>query len=407
MKILWISHLAPYPPKGGVTQRSYHLLREVGRKNEVIFVGLNQKAFLPTPQDLEEAVLALQGFCRQVHVLPFESFRNSLEWYCLVGRSLFSSLPYKVHWTQSQGLREKIREIVSRERIDLAHFDTISLAEYLPETAGIPRVLNHHNIESHMMIRRARKSRNLLPKGYFWQEGWKLRQYEKIHCPEYNCNVVVSDLDGERLQRICPGLKTETVANGVDLDYYRIEQKIEKGMLIFAGGMSWYPNRDAMTYFFREVWPRLSREIEDLSFTLIGQNPPPFIRRLAEKDKRIRVMHWVDDVRPYFARAEIAVCPMRDGGGTKLKILDNLAMEKAVVATPLAVEGIRITPGKEILIAHSSGEFVASIKRVLGDSSLRMRLGAAGRRLMAEDYSWPKIGQKLNQIYEKTVCTRE
>jgi len=256
-----------------------------------------------------------------------------------------------------------------------------------------------------MMLRRAKNEKNLFKKLYFWLEGIKLLKYEKKHSPEFDYNLVVSELDGKRLSESIRGLKISVISNGVDVDYFKIIQKVKKRTLIFAGGMSWYPNRNAMLFFFKEVWPILKSEIDDIMFFLIGQNPPQYIIDLAARDRGIKVLGWVDDVRPYFEQAEVVVCPIRDGGGTRLKILDSLAMEKAVVSTSLAAEGIDVTPEKNILIGDTPRAFANQIKRIIGDDSLREKLGREGRCLVDNLYSWKKIGERLNSVYRDILSS--
>jgi glycosyltransferase involved in cell wall biosynthesis len=132
----------------------------------------------------------------------------------------------------------------------------------------------------------------------------------------------------------------------------------------------------------------------------VGASPPPQILNLEKQDRRVKVTGFVDDVRPYLDNAEVYLCPMRDGGGTRLKILDALSMGKAIVATTMAVEGIDVTPEKNVLIANTPVEFVEQISRVIENNQLRDRLGAEARKFVIENYSWDVIGNKLGNIYK-------
>lgn len=164
--------------------------------------------------------------------------------------------------------------------------------------------------------------------------------------------------------------------------------------------MNWYPNRNAMLYFARQVWPLLTEAIPDIRITVIGQDPPACLINLANEDKRFKVAGFVDDVRPYINRAMVYVCPIKDGGGTKLKILDALAMGKAIVADPVACEGIDVKDGETVLFADSPADYVKKIKLLFENKDLNKKLGLNGRKLIEDKYSFEKIGRKLATLCE-------
>ena len=402
MNILWISHLIPYPPKGGVVQRSYNLIREVAKEHSVYLIALNQWASLPTNDDVRQAVQHLQKFCKEVEVADIVASSNQFSYYILAFSSLFSVLPFKVRWLKSKKMYRKIHEAIQSRKIDVVHYDTVWLGEYFQCAREIPKVLNHHNIESEMMARRIKFERNILKKFYFYIESKKLKRYERRKCPQTNPNIVVSELDKRRLNNIVPRIPIETIPNGVDIHYFRPfhEQRTPKS-LIFAGGMSWYPNRDAMTYFCQQIWPVLKRNEPHTVFTIVGRNPPVKIIKMAKKDAYLKVTGYVDDVRKYLNRAEVYVCPIRDGGGTRLKILDALSAGLPVVATSFSCEGLDVTPEKNVLIADAPHEFVHQIQRIFYDERLKKQLQTESRKLVEKKYSWEIMGRKLNLLYKK------
>jgi len=404
MNILWISHFVPYPPKGGNLQRSYNLLKEVAKKNRVYLIAFNQKAVLPTAKDVQEAIKELKRFCDTVEILEIPSDASKFSWYYLVSCSFFSKYPYTVNWTKSYDMHSKIKRLAQRFHFDLAHFDTIGLAEYIRDIGSISKVLNHHNIESDMMLRRAFNERNLLKKTYFLLEASKLKKYEKRFCPKFDYNIAVSELDKKVLKKTVGNINIAVVPNGVDTNYFQPYRKnIKNNTLIFCGRLNAYPNEKGLIYFCKKVWPLLKQTIPQLQLRIIGRNPPKRIKKLASSQIGIEVVGYVDDIRPYVAEAEVYVCPIWDGGGTKLKILDALAMGKAVVATTIACEGIDVIPGKNVLIADTPIEFLEHIEILLQNSELKDKLGYHGRQLVEERYSWLIVGKKLNEVYSEVI----
>lgn len=405
MKILWLSHLIPYPPKGGVLQRSYHLLKETAKYNEVHLLAFNQKDLIaPLFDDMEkgikEAHMHLGSFCKSVHFfsIPVDSSPIKKKFTAL--KSLITKYPYTLNWLLSDEFGVHLKTLVEKEKFDFIHFDTISLAPFKHLCGTIPTSLDHHNIESHMLFRRASKESNWLKKLYFNQEGRRLEKYEKIFCPAFTFNFTCSDVDTKRLLSISPESKAHTVPNGVDINYFDPTPATEKmNGLIFAGTLSWYPNIEAVNFIANEIWPTLKSTIPDITIDIIGANPPKQLVELSKSDPNFRVHGFVDDVRPFFKKAKCYVCPIKDGGGTKLKILDALSMGMAIVADDIACEGIEVTNNHDVIFASSGPEYIAAVARIIKNSDKRSKLETNARMLAVNKYSYSMIGKSLSDLY--------
>lgn len=402
MKVLWLSHLVPYPPKGGVLQRSYNLLKQASSWAEVDLVALRQRSMQSTNDALEEALDNLRAVCHFVTTFDIPTDGSGLAWTAMTVANLARRRPYDSAWLKSRALAGFIRARVDWARYDVVHVDTIGMIQYVPAVHRHRVVLNHHNVESHMMARRACRESNPFRKLYFWLDSRKLDRLERLVCPQVGSNVVVSALDAERLRSNAGPVRTDVVDNGVDTDYFVPKTPPGTGDgLVFAGGMSWYPNREAMDYFVREIWPRVKESRPTLPATIVGRHPSPAVRQ-AGQNHGVEVTGWVDDVRPYLDRAAVYVCPILDGGGTRLKILDALAMAKPLVATRMAVEGLELEEGKHYVRAESPGQFETQIERLLDQPELRRTLAMNGRRLVEDRYSWSAIGKKMKAAYQRS-----
>jgi len=405
-RVLWLSHLLPWPPKGGLMQRSYYLMREVARHHDLHVVALRQRAHQPDAARLEEARAAIAEFATLSHVsdLPEEDLAGGRARLAL--ESLLPGRPFTVRWALSATYGAAVRAAVEEFEPDVVHFDTISLAPYLDEIRDQPAVLNHHNIESAMLLRRAALERHPLKRAYFWQEGLRLARYERSVARRFRRHLVCAELDAERLVATVGPVASTVVPNGVDLDFFRPAPPgtlPDPGSMIFVGGLGWYPNLSAMRFFVNEVWPLLTRRRPEVEFRLVGQGPPPDLQAAATRDPRIRVMGFVDDVHPLFDRSMVYVCPIFDGGGTKLKMLDAMAMGKAIVAHPVACEGLNVTDGEQVLHAVEPEEFVDQILRVMDDPELREGLERSGRDHVVRGFSFKSIGERLSQLYVDVV----
>ncbi len=407
MKILWLSHFVPYPPRGGALQRSHHLLRHTASRHQVTLLTLNQRARLPTEAQLQEAIQALERLGVALQVFPIPADRGGFRWISMAALGFFQTTPYDVNWLRSPRLAQAVASVLRREPFDVIHVDTIGLMPMLPESPPASVVLNHHNVESHMLFRRAEREESTWKKVYMRREAAKLAELERRAGQSVALNLVVSDLDGERLRSVAPAAPTCVIANGVDTAYFAPGQDpVGDGHhLVFAGSLGWYPNHDAMMFFLGEVWPELVARDPHFRFSLIGRSPRAEVCELAAADSRIAVTGEVPDVRPYAHQAGIYVCPIRDGGGTRLKILDALAMGKAMVATSMAVEGLEMIPGQHFLPANSPEEFVRYICELRDQPELRRRLGSEGRRLVESRFAWPIIGAELEAAYRSVART--
>ncbi len=403
MKVVWIGHFVPYPPRGGAPQRSFHLLREVARRGELHFVGVSLRGHQRRRRDVAEARRGLAEFCRSVTILPVRLRSSALgkAWSAL--RAMATGRSYNETWLDCRASREIVRRVLAHAAPDVVHVDSIMVADLLPSGCPAAAVLNHHNVESHMMERRAQG-----------EEGWRgafmarearlLRELERSRAARFGRHVVVSDLDAARLRETAPAARCVTVPNGVDVDYFRPSDSPEEpATLVFCGRMNWYPNDVAMRRFVRELWPEIRRRNAEARLTVVGMNPTTGLLAAAAGDRGVRVVGFVEDVRPWIAAASVYVCPILDGGGTRLKLLDAMALGKAIVATPLAAEGLEVEDGREMVIREFGPPFVEAVVGLLSSPETRKPLGSAARRTAVARYAWRGLGERLVAAYEEVM----
>ena len=247
-------------------QRSANLLKATAGAHEVTLLAFNQNDLLRIyNQDLDiafpAAIAEMKKICHTVKAIDIECEKKLYGKARLALSSLFSSWPYTIRWLTSDVYTEALILELNNNDYDVIWFDTISLAQYRGAiNKHSPKlILNHHNIESDMMYRRAEKESNYLKKMYFNFEAYKLKKYEKHEADKFNTNVTCSDLDSLRLETISPNINTYVIPNGVNTDFFFPSNEVtpDPYSLVFMGGMSWYPNREAMLFFAREVWPRI------------------------------------------------------------------------------------------------------------------------------------------------------
>jgi len=409
MKILWISHLVPYPPKAGVLIRSYNLIKQLGQRHEVDLFMFNQKkllgAFYPSQTEgMQAAINALSPYVKKHWEEPIPCERSKLHKLALIVKSFFSKTPYTVNWLRSRNAGKLLKEIIDNNNYDLIHFDTISLDIYRRFAhKNTKTAMNHHNIESHMMGRRAIKENNYFKKLYFQLEYKKLHKYEHNKLPEYDGHIVCSKDDAHRLCALSRVNHIEVIPNGIDVSCAEPVKTIDKGTLLFIGGLSWYPNKDAVLHFFDKIYPLLQERNTRVHVNIVGRNAPAELVELASRDDAISVLGFVDDVSEYYKRSNIYICPIRDGGGTKLKILDAFAKKMAVVAYSIACEGIEATHGENVMIAENVEQFAQYVIELVNDTEKCISLGNSAFNLVQQKYNYDSIGKKLSDFYSNLV----
>jgi polysaccharide biosynthesis protein PslH len=398
MELIWLSHFVPFPPRGGNAQRSFNLIRQMSSSYEITLVAHNQ--FDEPPEKLLSYRKELERYCRNVEIwaLPYR-WRGGRWWTELLLSPLFSA-PFSCRALSSQRNYRRWKEILRQHPEALFHFDSIDLALFATAMNGCRAVLNHHNCESAMVYRRARREPNRLKRAYLRVQADKLARLERSICGEFNVNLAVSAQDARLLRANAPTAHFHTVENGVDIRYFTPASLQEVPLsLIFTGSLDWYPNVSGIRFFVREVWPRIKSRFPNARLKIAGKNPVQEIMQWPKTDSGISVVVNPEDVRPLIAQSAVYICPILEGGGTRLKILDAMAMGKPVLSTTLGCEGLRVTPGENILVADNPSDFAHAVIQLYENDQLRKAVGHAGLALAKREYDWSRIAQQLHRSY--------
>jgi len=405
MKIVYVTQIVPYPPHGGVLQRGFNLLRELGRRHSVHLIAFHHPDELPYGETLRKSREELERFCDQVEYLPLWPKQSAAHKLAAFAFATAYPKPFSVLAHRSRRLSKKLRQLTSSgARADVVHLDTIALSPYRDDCGSVPVVLTHHNIESQLMERRAQVESTPLARWYVGLQARRLRAYEASESGRFSVNVMVSDTDAALLRSICPGARTAVIPNGVDVEYFVPRRDEESPAVIYTGGMNMFANRDAVDWFVDSIWPRVKSSVPEVRFLAVGQRPSARLLEVAASDDQIEVPGFVPDVRPWVARAAVYIVPLRVGGGTRLKMVDAMAQGKAIVATTVGAEGIHGDNGRHFVIADEPERFAAEVVRLIRDASVRRELGDAARARVEAEYGWPMLAERLAGVYESAIA---
>jgi len=313
---------------------------------------------------------------------------------------------YTIFAYDSETFRRRLKHVISGTRFDLVHMDSLDLATYLPDLGDLPVVCVHHNVESSLLARRADSSSGLARR-YMKLQARLTAAEERRWCPRAALNVAVSAIDRDTFLELSPNASFTVVPNGVDTSSFEpaeIDPASQDGV-VFVGGYTWQPNRDAMDFFCTEVLPRIRDRGLNPSVTWVGRAPDSVVRQYADRHG-VTLTGYVDDIRPYVDRAACYVAPLLSGGGTRLKILDAWAMGKAVVSTAVGCEGLDARHNENILVSDTAEDMALAVQSVLADLDLRQRLGRDARRTAESTYDWEVIGRPMLAQYHELASAQ-
>ena len=387
----------PYPPDGGAPIRTFNVMRLLARAFDITAICFHRGE----ARDDDAAVarnLSELGKIAEVAAFPVPQAgsRRRLLWDH--ARSVALRRVYTRYLYESRAFRAHLGRLLHDQDFDLVHVDSLDLSAYLPALRGLPVACTHHNVESSLLRRRARSEGSPALRAYLRFQAERMQAEESRWVGKVDLNVAVSEDDARRLIELVPDARVIVVPNGVDTSTFEPRVDEEEHGLVFAGGHSWYPNRDAMQFFGSEILPLLRRDDPGIEFTWVGRCEAA-VREEYERAYGMRLTGYVEDIRPYVQSAACYVVPLRVGGGTRLKILDAWAMGKAVVSTSVGCEGLKAVDGENILIRDTPEEFSAAVREILSNRALRQRIGRAARQTALRTYDWDVIGEALIEEY--------
>jgi len=406
MRILWLSAGLLLPLDKGGKLRSYHLLRHLAARHSVTYVGFAEPS--ASPEDLR----GMREVCDDLQAVERRDVaKGTLSFYLDAARHLVSPLPYAVGKYRSADYRERLARLLVPGAFDALVCDFLVPAVNMPDRVPCPTVLFTHNVEAEIWRRHAETGRRTWLRALLRRQWRRMLAFEARTLARFDSIVAVSDADRATFSRLYGAAvraPVRVIPTGVDTDYFSapVSVRPDPFRVVFTGSMDWLPNEDAVLHFCHEVLPLIRRVEPRVSLSVVGRNPTPAVRRLAEDDPAIDVTGRVDDVRPHVARAALSIVPLRIGGGTRLKIYESMAMGRAVVSTTVGAEGLPLTPGEHIGLADTPAAFAAEVLRLLRDDAARRSMEEAGSRLVRERYDWRAVSTVFDRAVEAAAAAR-
>ena len=392
MKILYVCHRFPFPPRRGGKIRPFNMIKHLAASHRVTVASLARSA-----EEAKEGE-GIAPFCAHYEMAQVS---NPLQAARMMMR-LPTPVPSSLGFFYSPDLARRIRALLARERFDLIFVHCSSVAQYVEGVQGIPKLLDYGDMDSQKWLEYAHYKPFPLSLGY-WLEGTKMLREEKRLARRFDLCTATTRAEWATLEGYRTGVASDWFPNGVDSGYFApAGEAYDADTISFVGRMDYYPNQECMFDFCANVLPRIQARRAHAKLTIVGADPPPAVRKLGQLPG-VTVTGSVPDVRPYLRGSALMVAPLNIARGTQNKILEAMAMGVPVVSSGVAAGGVDAVAGEHFLVADDHAQHAAAVLRVLDDRNERGRLSVAGRERMLSHHAWEKSMRRLDGIIENCL----
>lgn len=400
MKILFLSSWFPYPPINGAKIRIYNLIRELAKKHEIVLLSFVRTFSM---EEAQKNIPSLSRYCQTVKVVPARPYKpNTFNAF----QGLFSRKPRSVIQTYSHEMANLLKQTAASESYDVLIASEVNMpylvSQLASEVVGIPKILDSIEVSlAKDAYRNALTLDRRIRDGLTWL---KLRGFTKSLLQKVEACTVPSKQEKQNILEIMPGYSNvKVIPHSLDLAQYTGSfGEPRPNSLVYTGSFTYFANFDAVDYFLKEIYPRIKLSAPEVCMQVLGNTGDVQVEKWPI-DNSITFTGLLYDVRPSLAHSWLSIVPLRIGAGTRLKIIESLALGTPVVSTSKGAEGLDVTHGKNILIADTPSEFADAVLNVLQNPDLRERLSREGSKLVVEKYSSSIMGVNFNSLIESVV----
>ncbi len=396
-ELLFLAHRIPYPPNKGDKIRSWHFLAHLA-KHWRVHLG----CFIDDPDD-HQHISALQEVCAETHFADLHPGSAKLR----STRGLLSRTPLSLPYYRDAGLAAWVKGVCGRAELDAVFVYSSAMAQYVAgaDLAKCRRIMDFVDVDSDKWRQYAASCR--WPKSAIYRrEHRALLSYERDVARAFDASILVSPDEAALFRTLAPesAHKIHHVNNGVDFSFFAPDPALADPFdghaetLVFTGMMNYRPNIDAAEWMARTILPRIRAQRPDARFYVVGAEPTAAVSALAALPG-VTVTGRVPDVRPFIAHAAAFVAPLRISRGVQNKVLEGMAMAKAVVATPDAHEGIEAEADRDIAVAGDAASFATTVLSLLADREAAARMGARARERVINSYAWERSFDRLDALF--------
>jgi glycosyltransferase involved in cell wall biosynthesis len=398
MKILQIANKFPYPAKDGGSIATLCLSRSFkSQGHEVTVLAINTSKHYTDPGSVPPGLAEIIRFiCVPVN--------TDIQIMRLIRNYLFSKWPYNAERFISRDFRETLKSMLVDEKYDIIQLEGLYLAPYLDTIrahSGAKVVMRAHNIEHEIWERTAAQAKGL-KKFYTRHLAGRIRQMELKFLNQYDAVLPITKRDGEVLKKLGCKLPMHVVPMGIDAGEHLPDHSIMEFPSVFhIGALDWMPNQEGLLWFFENAWAKVLEKHPDLVFYLAGRNAPENFKALPYP--HVVFLGEVEDAYDFIRSKAVMIVPVLSGSGMRIKIIEGMALGKAIVTTSTGTEGIATTHGTDILISDDPDEFARNVCALVEDREYCLQIGENARKFVAEYYDNFAITTSLISFYQKLL----
>ena len=392
MKILMITPYLPYPLVSGGQIRTYNPLKNLAAKHQITLASFVRY------EEEKKYLKELEPFCQKVIL-----FNRRKAWSPInIILAAITPFPFLVSIYFDISVRKKIKEELEKENYNLIHAETFYVMPNIPQT-NVPIFLVEQVIE-YLVYQRFVEGLpfwSFFIKPFLLLDVAKIKWWERFYWKRAKRLAAMSEEDRHFIRKLETKLEVDVIANGVDINYFAKTKKYraKAPTVLFVGQFKWLPNRDATKFLVNEIWPKIKGKISDAKLWIVGRNPPSDILDYSSKD--VQVDGNVEDIRLAYGASDVLLAPIRNGRGTKYKILEAMATKTPIVGTKLAVEGINVKNAKEAYVVESAQDLALKTVEVLKNPKVGVKLADAAYKLVKSRYNWESISEELDRVYKE------
>jgi polysaccharide biosynthesis protein PslH len=404
MKILFLTAHLPYPPLSGGRRREFELISRLSKNFEIHLCSITKSWETDSMYTND-----LLQYCTSVNLFKADAPTNKKQ---------YGIYPHQMKKQMSEKASSYISFLLKNQSFDVVHIEGYYLVQHVPMKPEVPILLIEHNIEHLLALQRFMVAITQQEKSYFWSEYIMTLKWERLMWKRATVCVALTNEDKITMERLEPNIDIRMISDGSDhlkkIDVFTtlLSNSFEHSLIsnncpsiLFVGNFAYEPNIDAALYFSRQIFPLILKDVPDAKLFLVGNAPPPEICSLTSS-KQIEVTGRVASLIPFYKHADVVICPLRIGGGVKVKVLEALSFGKAIVSTSVGTQGLDLLTHKAIAIADDPTDFAENVVRLLvqpEERQIQEREALAYARTLP---SWDQVSEGFARLYKEMADYR-
>ena len=404
MKILFLTAHLPYPPLSGGRRREFELISRLSKNFEIHLCSITKSWGTDSMYTND-----LLQYCTSVNLFKADAPTNKKQ---------YGIYPHQMKKQMSEKASSYISFLLKNQSFDVVHIEGYYLVQHVPMKPEVPILLVEHNIEHLLALQRFMVAITQQEKSYFWSEYIMTLKWERLMWKRATVCVALTNEDKITMERLEPNIDIRMISDGSDhlkkIDVFTtlLSNSFEHSLIsnncpsiLFVGNFAYEPNIDAALYFSRQIFPLILKDVPDAKLFLVGNAPPPEICSLTSS-KQIEVTGSVASLIPFYKHADVVICPLRIGGGVKVKVLEALSFGKAIVSTSVGTQGLDLLTHKAIAIADDPTDFAENVVQLLvqpKERHIQEQEALAYARTLP---SWDQVSEGFARLYKEMADYR-